>query len=70
MVFSFLNSLSSGCGKLGIERFSPKVCIAGHSYVNTKWQTLKKGFLLDAQSVKITFIRVLGLVFLLNGKKS
>ena len=67
MVFSFLNSLSSGCGKLGIERFSSKVCIAGHCYVNTKWETLKKGFL-DTQSV-VTFIRVLGLVFLFNGKK-
>ena len=54
--------------KLEIERFSPKVCIAGHCYVNTKWETLKKGFL-DAQSVKITFIRALGLVFLFNGKK-
>ena len=68
MIFSSLNSLSSGCEKLGIERFSPKVCTAGHCDVNTSWETLKKGFL-EAQSVKITFIRALGLVFLFNGKK-
>ena len=68
MIFSSRNSLSSGCEKLGIERFSPIVCTAGHCYVTTQWETLKKGFL-EAQSVKITFIRALGLVFLFNGKK-